>query len=148
MVSFHQPAPTSPVRIFLSIKGLQADHEHGFHVHEMGDLTDGCKSAGTHFNPHKHTHGSPSDFLRHAGDLGNILADEEGIAELEMTDSAITLYGEHSIIGRAVIVHAKRDDEGKGGDEESLKTGNAGGRIACGIVGVAGEFREISVKDK
>ncbi|KAK6009580.1 copper/zinc superoxide dismutase, partial [Ostertagia ostertagi] len=45
---------------------------HGFHIHEKGDLGDGCVAAGGHFNPHKMMHGAPDDSNRHVGDLGNI----------------------------------------------------------------------------
>ncbi|KAJ8975456.1 hypothetical protein NQ317_000705 [Molorchus minor] len=92
--------------------------------------------AGGHFNPHNLTHGAPEDETRHVGDLGNIVADSRGEAHVDITDSFIDLEGEHSIIGRAVVVHAGEDDLGKGGNAESLKTGNAGGRVACGVIGI------------
>jgi len=93
-----------------------------------------CSSCGGHFNPEGNTHGSPTDANRHAGDLGNIEADSNGVAKVNLTDRKIPLTGPHSILGRAVVVHAGQDDLGKGGNEESLKTGNAGGRVACGII--------------
>jgi len=110
---------------------------HGFHVHEFGDYTNGCMSSGPHFNPGKLTHGAPEDSIRHVGDLGNITADESGKALVEIKDSMIQLAGPDSIIGRTVVVHADPDDLGKGGHELSLATGNAGARIACGIIGIA-----------
>ena len=74
---------------------------------------------------------------RHVGDLGNILSNsEEGIAEIDFDDSFISLSGENSIIGRCVVVHEGEDDLGKGKDEESKKTGNAGKRVACGVIGL------------
>lgn len=66
--------------ISLSIKGLNPNSKHGFHVHEFGDLTDGCASTGGHFNPDNHKHQGPSDKTRHAGDLGNLVTDEDGNA--------------------------------------------------------------------
>ncbi len=62
-------------------------------------------------------------------------ADTTGVAHIDILDSAISLQGEHSIVGRAIVVHAMPDDLGRGGNEESTKTGNAGGRLACGIIG-------------
>lgn len=82
------------------------------------------------------SHGNPQAQTRHVGDLGNILADENGIAKISVDDSLISLNGETSIIGRAVVVHAGEDDLGLGKNEESLKTGNAGGRVGCGIIGI------------
>ncbi|XP_074582284.1 superoxide dismutase [Cu-Zn], chloroplastic-like [Curcuma longa] len=109
---------------------------HGFHLHEYGDTTNGCISTGAHFNPNKMTHGAPEDEIRHAGDLGNIVADFEGVAEATIVDKQIPLSGPNSVVGRAFVVHELEDDLGKGGHELSLTTGNAGGRLACGVVGL------------
>ena len=84
------------------------------------------------------THGGPGKATRHHGDLGNIEAGEDGKGTLSMTDDKLMLYGPHSIIGRSMVCHAKVDDLGEGGDEESLKTGNAGGRVSCGVFGTSG----------
>ncbi len=107
---------------------------HGFHIHQFGDTTNGCASCGGHFNPDGKNHGGPLDEDRHAGDLGNILANASGVASVKIVDGQIPLSGPRSILGRAVVVHAGEDDLGKGGNAESLKTGNAGARAACGIV--------------
>ncbi|XP_060175296.1 superoxide dismutase [Cu-Zn], chloroplastic-like isoform X1 [Lycium barbarum] len=109
---------------------------HGFHLHEYGDVTNGCMSTGAHFNPTSKTHGSPGDETRHAGDLGNIEANADGIAEATIIDNQIPLTGPNSVVGRALVVHELEDDLGKGGQELSLATGNAGGRLACGVVGL------------
>ncbi|KAF9670238.1 hypothetical protein SADUNF_Sadunf13G0047600 [Salix dunnii] len=101
---------------------------HGFHIHALGDTTNGCNSTGPHFNPLKKDHGAPSDNERHAGDLGNIIAGSDGVAEVSIKDLQIPLSGMHSILGRAVVVHADPDDLGKGGHELSRTTGNAGAR--------------------
>ncbi|KAG9136160.1 hypothetical protein Leryth_003780 [Lithospermum erythrorhizon] len=114
-----------------NISGLKPGH-HGFHVHALGDTTNGCMSTGPHFNPHGKEHGAPEDEIRHAGDLGNITVGEDGIASFTIVDKQLPLTGPDSIIGRAVVVHADPDDLGKGGHELSKSTGNAGGRIACG----------------
>ncbi|KAL3648894.1 cysteine desulfurase Selenocysteine lyase [Castilleja foliolosa] len=120
-----------------SLSGLQPGL-HGFHVHALGDTTNGCMSTGPHYNPAGKEHGSPDDEIRHAGDLGNVTVGEDGKAEFEIVDKQIPLTGSNSIIGRAVVVHADPDDLGKGGHELSKTTGNAGGRIACGIIGLQG----------
>ncbi|KAG6466568.1 hypothetical protein ZIOFF_075656 [Zingiber officinale] len=100
--------------------------------HEYGDTTNGCISTGAHFNPKNLTHGAPEDEVRHAGDLGNIVANSEGVAEATIIDNQIPLSGSNSVVGRAFVVHELEDDLGKGGHELSLTTGNAGGRLACG----------------
>ncbi|XP_045605334.1 superoxide dismutase [Cu-Zn] [Procambarus clarkii] len=128
--------PVGPTRIEGTITNLTAGL-HGFHIHEFGDLSGGCGTAGGHFNPYKKEHGSPENLNRHVGDLGNILADESGLAYVNITDQLVTLVGPTSAVGRAIVVHAGQDDLGKGGNPESLKTGNAGGRVACGVIGLA-----------
>ena len=104
----------------------------------LGNLSEGCKTAGPHWNPEGVTHGGPGKATRHHGDLGNVEAGEDGKATLNMTDDRIMLYGPHSIVGRSMVCHAGVDDFGEGGDEESLKTGNAGARLACGVIGCSG----------
>jgi len=125
------------VRIIGDISNLDPGL-HGFHVHQYGDIyTNGCLSTGGHFNPQNVHHGAPTDLVRHVGDLGNILADESGFARFEMFDPLISLDGPNSILGRAFVIHSGEDDMGRGGNEDSLKTGNAGKRVACGIVSLA-----------
>jgi Cu-Zn family superoxide dismutase len=75
------------------------------------------------------------------GDLGNIEAGADGKVTLDTKDHLIMIYGDvNNVIGRSLVLHAGVDDLGKGGNEESLKTGNAGARIACGIIGISGDF--------
>ncbi|XP_054163345.1 uncharacterized protein LOC128961165 [Oppia nitens] len=127
------------VRVVGKIEGLSKG-PHGFHVHQFGDVTKGCGSTGGHFNPHNREHGSPDDFNRHVGDLGNIFADDNGVANIDIQDYYLTLNnGPNSIVGRAVVVHENVDDLGRGGHEQSKSTGNAGGRVACGLIGWANE---------
>ena len=120
------------IKIIADVAGLSPG-KHGFHIHEYGDCSapDGS-SAGGHFNPEDMPHGAPSDMQRHAGDLGNLDADAEGKAHYERTDDRISFSGAHSIIGLSVIVHAGEDDLA------SQPTGNAGPRLACGVIGIAG----------
>ncbi|KAM7309134.1 superoxide dismutase [Cu-Zn] [Ixodes scapularis] len=134
-VYFTQAGPNQPVVVTGEITGLDQGL-HGFHVHEFGDNTNGCTSAGPHFNPLGKEHGAPTDTNRHVGDLGNVIAGDDGVAKVAITDSQISLSGPHSIIGRSVVIHADPDDLGKGGHELSKTTGNAGARLACGVVGV------------
>jgi superoxide dismutase, Cu-Zn family len=75
--------------------------------------------------------------VRHVGDLGNVQADAEGKGHYEHSDSLVHLFGPYSVIGRSCVLHRQTDDLGEGGDAESLKTGNAGARIACGVIGLS-----------
>ncbi|KAK2716132.1 superoxide dismutase [Cu-Zn]-like [Artemia franciscana] len=136
VVKFSQDTEEAPISISGSIDGLTPG-KHGFHVHEFGDNTDGCTSAGAHYNPFGKTHGAPEDEERHLGDLGNVVADASGKAAVEMTDPMMKLSGPHSVIGRTLVVHYDEDDLGKGGHQLSPTTGNAGGRAACGVIGIA-----------
>ena len=132
-VELEQETPESPTKITYSVSGV-APGPHGFHVHEFADFSNGCLSAGPHYNPHGKKHGGPEDEERHVGDLGNIVADESGNAKGEIVDRLIQLSGEFSVIGRSLMLHADVDDCGKGGHELSATTGNAGARIACGEI--------------
>jgi len=145
-VHFQQTA--KGVEIRYDITGL-SDGEHGFHIHEYGDLTDGCESACAHFNPFNTTHGGLDSEVRHEGDLGNIIS-KNGRAKGELLAATLSLdyKSKTCIVGRMIIVHKDRDDLGLGGlnsdgkvidekvHQESLKTGNAGKRMACGVIGL------------
>lgn len=104
--------------------------EHGFHIHEFGDLrgTDG-KAAGGHYNPEDKKHGGPDAPEHHAGDLGNIRANDSGVAEVNKVAKGLKL---HFIIGRSIVVHEKADDL------KSQPSGDAGARVAVGVIGFAG----------
>ncbi len=123
--------PGTPTLIKGRIQGLEPG-EHGFHIHEFGDTSDGCASMGGHYNPDGVDHGDIEQ--GHVGDLGNVTANEDGVADFTIVAKRVDLVGDRSVVGRGIVVHADRDDLGKGGDAESLKTGNAGDRLACGIV--------------
>jgi Cu-Zn family superoxide dismutase len=128
-VTFSQKA--DGMLIIADVKGLSPG-KHGFHIHEYGDCSqpDG-KSAGGHFNPTSKNHGGPNSEDRHVGDLGNLIAKDDGTAYYEWTDKLLSFSGPKSILGRAIIVHADEDDL------ISQPTGNAGARIACGVIGTA-----------
>ena len=139
-VRFTEDVDANRVRIDVSIKGLSPNSLHGFHVHEAGDLTDKCTSMCAHFNPYGKTHGCPGMKERHVGDLGNLSTNSKGEAVYSFYDNAIKLRGTRSnILGRGLIIHADKDDCGHGGNAESFKTGNAGKRIACAVIGYAKE---------
>lgn len=128
------------VKIDVNLKGLPPNSEHGFHVHEAGDLTDKCASMCSHFNPYGHKHGGPDSVERHVGDLGNIHSNHKGEAKYTFYDKVIKLRGTKcNIIGRGLIIHKDPDDCGKGGNKESLITGNAGKRMECAIIGYSKE---------
>ena len=136
IVRFEQSAPGQPTVVTVWIQGV-APGVHGLHVHEFGSTENGCASMGPHFDDGgMHTHGGRFDLNRHTGDLGNVRADSMGVVAERFTDHRIELSGSRSIIGRGLVLHAQRDDLGRGGNAESLKTGNAGARIACGVIGI------------
>src|SRR5690606_16006000 len=115
------------------IGGLTAGSEHGIHVHENGDCSAAdASSAGGHFNPHDAPHGAPTVGLeqRHLGDMPNIVADENGFTHINTAIVGATLRdgGPTDLIGRAVVVHEKRDDY------VTQPSGDSGGRIACGVI--------------
>ena len=123
----------SSIHVEADVHGLTPG-KHGFHIHEYGDCTaaDGT-SAGGHFNPEGVNHAGHDSDVRHVGDFGNITADDDGNATLDLMDSKIAFSGPHSIIGRGIIVHAGEDDL------TSQPSGNAGPRVACGVIGIAAE---------
>ena len=110
---------------------------HGFHIHEYGDLREGCSSLCQHYNPKNKNHGGPNDKERHVGDLGNIEANKKGIINMKFVDKEVKLRGKYSVIGRSIVIHEDPDDLGKGNHKDSKTTGHAGKRIACGIIGIS-----------
>ncbi|XP_076358639.1 superoxide dismutase [Cu-Zn]-like [Tachypleus tridentatus] len=136
IITFTQENVGCPVLVTGEITGLSKGL-HGFHVHEFGDLTNGCTSAGGHFNPFEQDHGAPRDRFRHVGDLGNVVAGNYGVARIYLSDPFLTMSGPLSILGRAIVVHAGEDDLGRGGHPLSKKSGNSGARVACGVIGLA-----------
>jgi Cu-Zn family superoxide dismutase len=130
--------------------GMDTDHEQAIHVHN-DPITDGCSSAGGHYNPYGKNHGGPDDIDRHVGDLGNFVF-TDGTYTITVTDHLVDLIGDLTVIGRSFVVHEGPDDYGTGtGDDEagSLAHGNAGPRLACGTIysGVFSAF-EVQMKEE
>nr|XP_021185438.2 uncharacterized protein LOC110372797 [Helicoverpa armigera] len=127
---------TAGLRVTGSIIGLPAGN-YGFHVHELGDTTT-CDASGSHFNPDGNTHGGRDHTVRHVGDLGNVLfvGTGVGVANVDFVDDVIALRGRNSILGRTLVLHEQEDDLGLGNSDNSLTTGNAGSRVACGVIGI------------
>jgi len=98
-------------------------------VTTTGVLRPGPRGGG-HFNPTHKLHGRPTDIERHEGDFGNILADEHGVAKIDVLDRVAELNGPHSIIGRGLVVHVKED-------VFTQPVGDAGARVAVGVIGIA-----------
>ncbi len=122
------------VYVSAHITGLTPNSEHGVHIHQFGDISDKKqgKSAGGHYNPEGHPHGLPPSAIRHAGSFGNVRADATGTAVFNIMDPSISLVGKHPILGRSVVVHARKDT----GEQPA---GNAGPRIAVGVIGIANQ---------
>ena len=119
------------LRITGELTGLKPGTEHGFHVHENGDCSAAdATSAGGHFNPGDKTHGSMDVDPHHAGDMPNQVANAQGIANVDVLTHGLTLDpgSAQNAIGRALIVHEQPDDY------QSQPSGNAGARIACGVI--------------
>jgi Cu-Zn family superoxide dismutase len=118
------------VLVTVRVSGLQPNQEHGFHVHEKGDCSaPDATSAGGHFNPDQYPHAHPGQGKRHAGAMHNLKADAKGQVDTTLEVDTVRLTeGKYRIVGRALIIHAKPDDY------VSQPVGNAGGRIACGVI--------------
>ncbi len=120
------------VTIKIEVSGLAPKSYHGFHIHKSGDLRRGCDSCCSHYNPDDNEHGGLEDENSHAGDLGNIYADESGVCNMTLSTDKFFV---EEIIGRSIIIHESMDDLGRGGHKDSKTTGNSGKRIACAVIG-------------
>jgi Cu-Zn family superoxide dismutase len=114
----------------LELTGLSPGSEHGLHVHDKGDCSAAdAQSAGGHFNPDGVVHGHAGVGPHHAGDLGAVVADGAGHVSADLALGELTLTsGPHAIVGRSLVVHRDRDDY------VSQPAGNAGPRVACGVI--------------
>jgi len=136
-VKFHQCSIDKEVSVIFDLKGFKPDTIHAIHIHEYGNLINGCESLGGHLNltnkPHGYKFGDS-----HTGDLiNNLRSDSQGEFKYIYRDPRLQLFGdvESSILGTSVVIHSGVDDLGLGKNKESKINGNAGGRIACAIIG-------------
>ena len=137
-IRLHQCSPSHWTQFIVDLRVDSPDSIHALHIHEYGNLTQGCMKVGGHYNPFGKTHGTYKfpERGRHVGDLiNNVESDSEGQIELRFSDDLVTLYGPHSVFGRTLVIHSGEDDLGLGGNKESLITGNAKGRMGCAIIG-------------
>lgn len=133
LVLFRQLGPGSRLEAYFSLEGFPAEQNasnRAIHVHEFGDLSQGCDSTGPHYNPMEVPH------PQHPGDFGNFVV-RNGQLWRHRVGLTASLAGPHAILGRSVVVHAGEDDLGKGGNQASLQNGNAGRRLACCVVGTS-----------
>ncbi|HEY0505637.1 MAG TPA: superoxide dismutase family protein [Lysobacter sp.] len=115
------------------VGGLSPGSTHAIHIHEKGDCSAAdASSAGGHFNPAAQPHGKVGSGAHHGGDMDNLVANAEGVAQVNAHAEGVTLGGgaANDVAGKAVIVHAAADDY------RTQPTGNAGGRVACGVITV------------
>jgi Cu-Zn family superoxide dismutase len=143
LVLFKQASFDSATEIEAKISGLKQNAKHGFHIHEFGDLSQGCTTAGPHYNPFGKSHGGENDKERHVGDLGNLQSDANGEAHYKSTNNLVTLVGKHGVIGRSCVVHTDEDDLGRGTFPDSKTTGHSGARIACGVIALCSNDKKI-----
>uniref|UniRef100_A0A6G7K5D2 Superoxide dismutase [Cu-Zn] n=1 Tax=Amphiprion clarkii TaxID=80970 RepID=A0A6G7K5D2_AMPCL len=131
-VVFKQDYPQGKLKVLLRLTGFPRDSRpepRAVHIHQYGDLRRGCDSTGGHYNPYDVHHPN------HPGDFGNFVTPQGKINAI--IESEATLFGSLSVLGRAVVVHEKMDDLGRGGDTGSLLHGNAGRRLACCVIGIS-----------
>jgi len=108
---------------------------HGFHIHEKGSCGNNAQDAGGHFNPTESVHGAPDAVSHHAGDFGNVTADDKGEVHAHFTTHSITINtGANGVVGHAVVLHGNPDDL------VSQPAGNAGPRIGCGVATLMGNM--------
>jgi superoxide dismutase, Cu-Zn family len=118
------------VRITGTVTGLEPGSVHGIHVHENGDCSAAdASSAGGHFAPLGNPHGAPGE-NSHIGDLGNITANDRGVANVDVraVQARLGSNTQTDLLGRAIVVHANADDL------KSQPSGESGVRIACGVI--------------
>ncbi|XP_069058270.1 extracellular superoxide dismutase [Cu-Zn] [Pleurodeles waltl] len=131
-VLFKQNYPIGKLEVIFEVDGFPTEDNHtlrAIHIHEFGDLSDGCDSTAGHYNPFGVHH------PRHPGDFGNFDTSSGKIRKRKGNLQA-TLFGPYSVLGRSIVVHKYEDDLGKGGNQASIENGNAGKRLACCVIGL------------
>ncbi|KAJ3314907.1 Superoxide dismutase [Cu-Zn] [Boothiomyces sp. JEL0838] len=136
VVAFNQEYRDGPTHVRIELSGLKPNTEHGAHVHQLGLIFPNCTAAGAHFNPFNQNHGNFDSQIRHIGDMGNIMSDQNGVIVKSYDIPQLPLFGKNTVIGRTLVIHEKQDDLGLGGNAESLAVGNSGTRLACGVIGI------------
>lgn len=120
--------------VIISIKVQNiAPGAHGIHIHRSGNIQNAPTSLCDHYNPTKKSHGGLKG-ESHAGDLGNIVVPSSRIVNMTISTNKFTVK---EILGRSVVIHENEDDLGKGSHPESKITGNSGGRILWGLIGIS-----------
>jgi Cu-Zn family superoxide dismutase len=118
-----------PITIRGEFTGLKKNGEHAFYIHKNGDCSKRGTKVGAHLDPTGAKHGPPASSQRHAGDLGNLTADDAGNATFTMTTDSVTIEADRpdSVLNRAIVIHTKKDD----------KAGNGGPALACGVIALS-----------
>ncbi|XP_072262484.1 extracellular superoxide dismutase [Cu-Zn]-like [Pyxicephalus adspersus] len=130
-ILFKQAYPQGKLEAHFSIQGFPLNPSasiRAIHVHTFGDFSNGCDSAGGHYNPFSVNH------PQHPGDFGNFHV-QNGEINQHLSNFEASLFGPFSVIGRSLVVHKLPDDLGKGNNQASLDNGNAGTRLACCVIG-------------
>lgn len=130
-VLFRQAYPYGKLEAFFYLDGFPPGTNltgRAIHIHQFGDLSSSCDSAGGHYNPFNVHH------PRHPGDFGNFYS-KDGKIKKNKINLMATLFGPYTIMGRSIVIHEQEDDLGKGNNKASLENGNAGKRLACCVIG-------------
>ncbi|OXB63169.1 hypothetical protein ASZ78_001048 [Callipepla squamata] len=147
-VLFRQHYSQGRLEAIFHLDGFPLDNNQSgraIHIHELGDLSNGCDSTGGHYNPFRVNH------PRHPGDFGNF-SPKDGKIRKYKPNLFATMFGPYSILGRSVVIHEQEDDMGKGNNKASLENGNAGKRLACCVIGICSknlwEEKQFEATDK
>ncbi|GAA34047.2 extracellular superoxide dismutase [Cu-Zn] [Clonorchis sinensis] len=132
-----KPLATGSIQINGSVTGLPPNKTLGVHVHENGDLNNGCQNVGSHWSLSEQTHGDMKAKYRHAGDLGNLKTDNEGVMQFDLVYWPFEDDPSRGFIGLALVIKNGEDDLGLGHNERSSTTGNSGEPLTCAVIGRA-----------